>query len=389
MRSNILGSQPRLRRILPWALWGLAAIIGLPMAISQAGIGSSPAIVEPHVALLSPMRTDHRLRISKILVQPGQRVKAGEVLVQMDTTELDADLAIAQAKLAYVEILAGWKQIRMLDDRTRTSHELATTAERAAIDVARIIAEAERDRSELAQLETNLDLEQKLVSDQLASADRLKAMKLQKAALAKKVQEYQAAVNQARKSASGSTKRLGDWRQDKQNKKDKKGGTLEAASAETQTLQSDVRAAAGTLQRQEIARLDLLRTYYQIRAPFDGRVGEILAHVGELSADPGIPVITVVQEQSLTAIAYLRQDGARKIHLGDLVKLVPRDLSGPPLKGRVTALAPSMTEMPVRFRRMPNLIEFGRNVYIALDSPIDLPGQAYDAVFNRPSGGGK
>ena len=214
-------------------------------------------------------------------------------------------------------------------------------------------------------------------------------MKLQKAALAKKVQEYQAAVNQARKSASGSTKRLGDWRQDKQNKKDKKGGTLEAASAETQTLQSDVRAAAGTLQRQEIARLDLLRTYYQIRAPFDGRVGEILAHVGELSADPGIPVITVVQEQSLTAIAYLRQDGARKIHLGDLVKLVPRDLSGPPLKGRVTALAPSMTEMPVRFRRMPNLIEFGRNVYIALDSPIDLPGQAYDAVFNRPSGGGK
>ena len=389
MRSNILGSQPRLRRILPWALWGLAAIVGLPMAISQAGIGSSPAIVEPHVALLSPMRTDHRLRISKILVQPGQRVKAGEVLVQMDTTELDADLAIAQAKLAYVEILAGWKQIRMLDDRTRTSHELATTAERAAIDVARIIAEAERDRSELAQLETNLDLEQKLVSDQLASADRLKAMKLQKAALAKKVQEYQAAVNQARKSASGSTKRLGDWRQDKQNKKDKKGGTLEAASAETQTLQSDVRAAAGTLQRQEIARLDLLRTYYQIRAPFDGRVGEILAHVGELSADPGIPVITVVQEQSLTAIAYLRQDGARKIHLGDLVKLVPRDLSGPPLKGRVTALAPSMTEMPVRFRRMPNLIEFGRNVYIALDSPIDLPGQAYDAVFNRPSGGGK
>ena len=208
-------------------------------------------------------------------------------------------------------------------------------------------------------------------------------MKLQRAALAKKVEEYQTAVNQARKSASGSTKRLGDWQQVKN------GATPEAASTETQTLQSDVRAAAGTLQRQEIARLDLLRTYYQVRAPFDGRVGEILAHVGELSADPGLPVITVVQEQSQTAIAYLRQDGARKIHLGDLVKLVPRDLSGPPLKGRVTALAPSMTEMPMRFRRIPNLIEFGRNVYIALDAPIDLPGQAYDAVFNRPSGGGK
>jgi multidrug resistance efflux pump len=393
MRSNLLGTRPRLRRILPWAMFGLAAAIGIPMAVSQAGIGTSPAIVEARMASLSPMRTDHRLRVSKLLVVPGQRVKAGELLAQMDTTEIDTDLAIGQAKLAYVEIVAGWQQIRMLDDRTRTSHELAFTAERAAIDVARIIAEAERDRSELAQLDLNMALEQKLVGDQLASADRLKAMKLQRAALARKVQEYQAAVNQARKSASGSTKRLGEWRQGKKGAKDAKGAkgakVETAVSTTDQTMQEDARAAAGELQRREIARLELLRKYHEIRAPFDGIVGEILVHVGELSADPASPVVTVVEEQSKTAIAYVRQEVAPRIHLGDRAKLVPRDLAGPPLLGRVTALAPSMTELPVRFRRMPNLVEFGRSVYIALDAPAQLPGQAYDAVFNRPSGGGK
>jgi multidrug resistance efflux pump len=160
MRSNFLGSWPRLRRIVPWALFGLAAAIAIPMAISQAGIGSSPALIEARVASLAPMRTDHRLRVGKVFVQPGQHVKAGELLAQMDTTEIDVDLSIARAKLAYVQIMAGWLQIRMLDDRTRTSHELAATAERAAIDVARIVAEAERDRSELVQLEVNMALEQ-------------------------------------------------------------------------------------------------------------------------------------------------------------------------------------------------------------------------------------
>ena len=48
-----------------------------------------------------------------------------------------------------------------------------------------------------------------------------------------------------------------------------------------------------------------------------------------------------------------------------------------------------MTELPRRFRKLPNLVEFGRNAYIALDAPADLPGLAYDAVFNRPSGDGR
>ena len=380
MKSNFLGTRPRLRRVLPWTLWGLAAVIAVPLAMSQAGVGSSPAVIEARVATLAPMRTGHRLRISKILVAPGQRVKAGELLVQMDTTEVDADLAIAQAKLAYVEITAGWQQIRLLDDRARTSHELSATAERAAVDVARIVAEAERDRSELTQLDINLAMEQKLVGDQLASADRLKAMKLQRAALAKKVDEYKAAVMQARKSASGSTHRLGEWSKDLKDSK--------AAVPATETLQSDARAAAGELQRREIARLELLRKSHEIRAPFDGRVGEILAQVGDLSADPGTPVITVVDEQPKIAIAYLAQSHAQKIRLGDTVRLVPRDLSGPHLTGRVTALAPNITEIPQRFRRVPTLHEFGRNVYIQLDAVANLPGQAFDAIFRRGSGGG-
>jgi multidrug resistance efflux pump len=288
----------------------------------------------------------------------------------MDTTEIDADLVVAQAKLAYVEIVAGWLQLRMQDDRARTSHELASLAERSAVDMARIIAEAEHDRGELTQLDANMAIEQKLVDEQLASADRLKAMKLQRAALGNKVEEYKAAVARARKSASGSTQRLGQWQKQIKDAK--------AAVAAERAAQDDARTAAGELQRKEIARLELLRKFHEIRAPFDGRVGDILLHVGDLSA-----------EQSQRAIAYVRQNRAQSVHVGDRARLVSRDLSSPPLTGRVVAIAPSVTEMPVRFRALPNMVEFGRNVYIQLDAPASLPNLAYDAVFNRPSGGGR
>lgn len=381
MRSSFLGNHPGLRRFLPWLLWLAAAAIAVPMAVKQAGIGSSPAIIEARVASLSPMRTDHRLRVAKLLVTQGQQVKAGELLAQMDTTEIDADLTIAQAKLAYVEIIAGWQQLRMQDDRTRTSHELATMAERNALDVARIIAEAENDRGELVQLDANMAVEQKLVDQQLASADRLKAMKLQRAALSRKVEEYKAAVARARKSASGSTQRLGQWQKEVQ--------TAKVAVAAERAAQQDARAAAGDLQRKEIARLELLRKYHEIRAPFDGRVGDILLHVGDLAADPASPVMTLVEEKSSRAIAYVPQDRVNSVHVGDLAKLVSRDLSSPAVTGRVVAVAPSVTEMPKRFWRMPNLIEFGRSVYIQLDTTASMPNLAYDAVFNRASGGAR
>jgi multidrug resistance efflux pump len=369
-----------LRKILPWALWGVAAVVAIPMAIKQSGVGTSPAVIEAKVAGLAPMRTGHRLRVANILVRPGQPVKAGDLLIQMDTTEIDDDLAIAQAKLVYEEIMAGLSQISLSDARVRTSHELAATAERAALDVARVIAEAERDRSELKQLDENLGLEEKLVGDKLANADRLKAMRLQRAALSKKVEEYRAAVSQARKSASGSSQRLGAWA---------KGKAAKTAAVPAQELPvGDARAAAGELYRREIVRLEYLKKGCEIRAPFAGRVGDILATVGGLSSDPGIPLITVVEEESKLAIAYLAQTSANKIRVGDTVRLVPRDLSGPALTGRVTALAPSITEIPTRFRSVPTLHEFGRNAYIQLDTAATLPGQAFDAVFRHAPGSG-
>jgi membrane fusion protein (multidrug efflux system) len=381
MRSDFLAGRPTLRRFLPWLLWGVAAAVVIPLVWEKVVVGSAPAIVDTRVAPLSVIRTDHRLRVGKILVKPGQSVKAGDVLLQMDSAEIDAELTSARAKLVYVELIARWQEIRLRSTLANTSVTVATNAERAAIEAARIVAEAERDRSELAQLDVNLAMEEQLVGEQLVNAERLKELRLRRAALAMKVQEYRGAVTQARKSASGSTQRLGAWR------KGSHGQDLNVIDGSSSIDRTSAQFAAGEVQRMEIKKLELLKSYLDLKSPFDGRVGDILIQVGQLAADPTIPMITIVEEHSKAAIAYASQTIANIVRVGDRAKLVPRDLSGPSLMGRVVALAPSITEIPIRFWKYPNYHEFGRNIYIELDKPADLPGMAFDAVFNRARGG--
>jgi multidrug resistance efflux pump len=355
-------------------MWGLAAGIAIPLAWSSAGIGSSPAVIENKTIFLSATRTRQRLRVAEILVTPGQRVNQGQLLVRMDTTEMDADLAIARAKQTQLELEARALEAGLVEDYARNTQRFATDAERASLEMSRLVAETERDRAELEQLELAIAREQKLVSEQLANAEYLNALLVKKAALARKVEEYQTAVTAARKGAKGTAKRLVDW----ENPSKKPVTSNENASIAMRIAPAQ---AAVETQKKEVARLKMIRDQYQLRAPMDGRVGELFLQVGQISADPELPIITVVEELTKKAVAYVDQVKAMQIQVGDIVKLTARDLTDPMRLGRVVAMAPSMTEIPLRFRKLPNVPEFTRNIYIELDSPANLPGQAFDAVF--------
>jgi hypothetical protein len=100
-------------------------------------------------------------------------------------------------------------------------------------------------------------------------------------------------------------------------------------------------------------------------------------------------VLSVVDDRPSTAIAYVEQRWANRIKIGDRAELVPRDRSGPPRVGQVTALAPSIGELPERFWHFPNVREYGRNVFIKLEAAASLPGQAFDATFRPAAGAGR
>jgi hemolysin D len=376
--SSLVIQQPAVRRFLPWGLWTLALAIVLAFGLKTGGLGTSPAVLETRQVAVKCPRTKHRLKVEAVLVAPGDQVKAGQVLARMDPSEVDADLAVERAKAQELELQVASLRVKLHDERARTADQLAFDAERASLELARIVSETERDRSELAQLDEALAQEQRLVTEKLANFERLNELKLKRAALSRKVEEYRGTVEKARASADGSARRLDRWR------KAVLGTSAESASRVLDQL-APARAAAEA-QRERVRREELFRGQLELKAPFDGRIGEVFLRPGDVASSVDQAVLTVVDDRPSMAIAYVEQRWANRIKVGDRAELIPRDRSGPPRVGRVTAVAPSIGELPERFWHFPNMREYGRNVFIKLEAAASLPGQAFDVTF-RPGAG--
>lgn len=378
MSSSLVIQQPAVRRFLPWGLWALALAVVLALGFKTSGLGTSPAVLEIRSVAVKCPRTRHRLKVEAVLVAPGDSVKAGQVLARMDPSEVDADLAVARAMAQELELQVASLRVKLHDDRARTADQLAFDAEKSALEFARVVSETERDRSELTQLDESLAQEQQLVREKLANFERLNELKLKRAALSRKVEEYRATVEKARAGADGSARRLDRWR------KAVLGTSAESASRVLDQL-APARAAAEA-QRERVRREELFRGQLELKAPFDGRIGEVFLRPGDVASSVDQAVLTVVDDRPSTAIAYVDQRWANRIKVGDRAELIPRDRSGPPRVGRVTAVAPSIGELPERFWHFPNLREYGRNVFIKLEAAASLPGQAFDVRFQAASG---
>jgi multidrug resistance efflux pump len=310
------------RRALPWILYAAAALAAIPLAGTATGLGRTPAVAEARRVTLGCPRTAHRLWVKEVLVSPGQAVAAGQVLVRMAPGELDVELASARRKL----------------------EELEVDALRTAAVLARLGAAQEHGRSELVELDAAIGRETALASDHLSDFRYLNDLRRRRAGVAASTRELEGAVAQARAG-----------------------------------LRAPVRAAAEA-QRDKVVGLEALRERLELRAPFAGRVDTVLLRAGEVASEEG--VITVVEERPATAVAWVDERWATRVRAGDRVTLAPQNGSGPWARGAVAELGPSIAEMPARFWLAPSQPRFGRPVYVRLDAPEFLPGQALEARWD-------
>ncbi|TAH37131.1 MAG: efflux RND transporter periplasmic adaptor subunit [Planctomycetota bacterium] len=76
-------------------------------AEAQAGISANGYVVARRQAALS---TDIQGRLVELRVEEGDRVREGEVIARLDTTQLDASLARARGDIAQAQAIAEWSQ---------------------------------------------------------------------------------------------------------------------------------------------------------------------------------------------------------------------------------------------------------------------------------------
>jgi multidrug resistance efflux pump len=330
----------------------------------------APAMAEKRKASLAALRD---ARVASIDIKRGDRVKAVQVLVRLDPSEIDAELAVARAELERLTLEIDSRSALLGDERLATADRLSSQAERASLELARLEADQKRDRSELEQVDEQIERERKLVDEKISSAETLNRLLLLRSALSKKVSESEATLREAKAHRDAAARRLEEWQ--------KSGPVTPVSDPRLSTLIAP-RQAAVTVQRERCRRLELQRDTLELKAPFDGQVSEIAIFPGEV-ARSGQPIVTLVAERPTMAIAYLDQAWALKVRPGDEVTLVSPDRTGPVRKGRVASLGPDIVELPERFRPLPDRPAFAREVHVELDPSAEppLPGQAFAASF--------
>jgi multidrug resistance efflux pump len=113
-----------------------------------------------------------------------------------------------------------------------------------------------------------------------------------------------------------------------------------------------------------------------------GRVDDVVVGVGDVVRE-GAPVFGVFDVAPTAATAWVAEDAAARVAIGDRVAL--RSIEGGVAlrQGVVRALGGGIVEMPARLSPVPGEASFGRAVFIALDGGdgVPLPGQVFEASF--------
>jgi len=307
------------RRVLWVTLAFLAALLGWS-AIGQldiVAVAEGKLVPDTYVKIVQP--TDSGV-VKEILVKEGELVKAGQVLMRMDTALSESDLKALRAdyqnkKIALRRIdaqLAGalftrradepaelFNQVHAQYEANRRAYENALAQERALLDKARHdLASAEEISSKLTKTLTHYREQEaafeKLMRDGFAG--RLMYTDKQRERIEKEqdLKAQESVIASARATIAQEESKIAQITADYRR--------------QIQTERVDT-ATQAEKAAQELAKQEHRNEYLELRAPQDGVVKDLATHTIGTVTSPGTILMTLVpKDEILRAEVWVRND---------------------------------------------------------------------------------
>jgi len=346
-----VSSKLRTRLILGGA--GLVAIaLGLYLYFHNRET-TDDAQVDGHI---TPIASKVYGRVGKVRVKDNQKVKAGQVIVQLEPGDYQSAMDQARAALALAESEARSAGV----DVPRTSESAAsdTSSAQAQLSGARadlLRAEATYDEAQTADLAwAQAMVDKSRANAELAQADLGRYGPLmEKGEISK--QQYDAAKANADATASALKADQQKLDQAKRNI-DISGAQLEAAKARVQQAEAGVASAHADVKRvamrsadaqAKLAKVDQARaqlaaaqlnlSYCEIVAPVDGVVTHKQVEAGQI-VQQGQGLMVIVPLEDVWVTANFKETQLRKMHPGQRA-YVEVDTYGRTFSGQVDSIA--------------------------------------------------
>jgi HlyD family secretion protein len=265
------------------------------------------------VIKLSAPTSSQGNRVEQLLIQEGDRVKAGQVIALLDThdqrkaafEEAEEQVKVAQANLEVIQAGAKRGEIKAQQaEIARLSTERQGNLDAQAATVARL-------QSELQNAQTEFERYQSLYQQGAVSASDRDQRQLTLETAQKSVQEAQVNLDRIR---STTPQELNKAR-----------ATLDQI---TEVRPVDVRVAQTEVNRAIAARNQAKASFDQsvVRSPTDGEVLDIHTQVGEVVSSDGI--VEIGQTRQMQIVAEVYQSDINKVRVGQRVRVTSDSFSG-------------------------------------------------------------
>ncbi len=356
------------------------AVVG---ALGAWGLGrgkesTDDAQVEGRVVSVSPRVSG---QVEKVLVIDNQSVKQGDLLVQLDTKDLDAKLASARADLESAR--AGLASAKVNLRLTQANVDASLRQARGGLTQATSGVQA--TRSALAQARAEVDAAE--AADRLAQSDWTRAQELARAEAIARA-DIDARRARAEQAGAGLAQARAKLASTQANLLSSGGGvtTAQGRLAAAETAPDQVKAADVAVQAAQ-ARVDqaqaaydlaaLNRSYAEVRAPVDGVVSRRTVEQGQL-VSPDRPMMALVPLQDVWVVANFKEDQIGEMRPGQKVTVRVDTYGRRDFPGHVESLAGASG---ARFALLPpdnasgNFVKVVQRVpvLVRLDRASDVP----------------
>ena len=281
-------------------------------------------------------------QVARVLVRDNQWVKAGDVLVELARSELDARLTAAEADALAAQAALANAQVQLtLTEQTAsaTLRQAKGGVTQASSGVSGARATLEQARADVQAAEAQLSLAEK----ENARAEQLAAQKV----IAQSLRDQrQAAYDQAKAGLAQARARLHATEASIA----ASSGGLELAQgklSQAQTVEQQVAAARAAVQAAEarVKQTEAARklaalavSYAQVRAPIDGVVSRRSVEPGQM-VSPERPLLALVPADDVWVVANFKEDQVGAMRPGQRAHVEVDAYAGRELEAHVDSLA--------------------------------------------------
>lgn len=357
----------RLRRhilhILVW-LSVLAAVVGLFTRRSQRFevLGTAQGQVRQ-------IASNCTGRLKSVSVQLFEKVSLGQPVAVVDTildneqprAQLQAQLSIIVAEIEHLIVQLVPTQDDLLAEKAdrqtnwlSDSRRFSVDVENARFEILRLRALIETDRIMLEDLALEVQTVKELLAQEAVAPYELQKAKVQYETLAKKIEENEQLLKQAKDALTQTQQRRDEYTRYKPHHP-----SVEHAL--------DVIRKAIKIQERRmdeiLVQIEALepRQALKLTAPIDGVVSQIQHWPGE-AVLAGEPILTIAEVKPTEIIAYALEDQVNQIQKGMVVELVkqsePKKIEI--ARSQIIYIGPIVEQLPPRLWRNPSVPEWGR-----------------------------